>query len=80
MAKILILDALLTRRQLEVLALVADGLSNKEIASKLVLEPVTIKNHMKNIYHALDVHDRLNAVIQAVKLGYIQVQWKSRKK
>jgi LuxR family maltose regulon positive regulatory protein len=52
----------LSARELEVLQLLAEGLSNKEIASKLVVTPETIKQHLKNICRKLDVHGRMQAV------------------
>lgn len=55
----------LTERELEVLALLADGLSNKELAARLVVAPSTIKQHLKNIYAKLDVHNRTEAVTRA---------------
>jgi LuxR family maltose regulon positive regulatory protein len=52
----------LSARELQVLQLLADGLSNKEIASQLVVTPGTIKQHLKNICRKLDVHGRMQAV------------------
>ena len=51
-------DAPLTRREREITALVARGLSNKEIARMLRLEPATIKNHVHNILQKLNLHRR----------------------
>jgi len=55
-------------RELEVLRLLAQGLSNKEIASKLVVTPGTIKQHLKNICRKLDVHGRMQAVRRGQEL------------
>jgi LuxR family maltose regulon positive regulatory protein len=52
----------LSARELEVLQLLAQGLSNKEIASKLIVAPGTIKQHLKNICRKLEVHGRMQAV------------------
>jgi LuxR family maltose regulon positive regulatory protein len=52
----------LTGRELEVLRLLAEGLSNKEIAGRLVVTPGTIKQHLKNICRKLEVHGRMQAV------------------
>jgi two-component system nitrate/nitrite response regulator NarL len=52
----------LTHRELEVLHLVADGMSNKEIATYLRLEIQTVKNHVHNILEKLRVHNRREAV------------------
>lgn len=58
----------LTERELEVLCLLAEGLTNKEIASKLVVAPSTVKQHLKNIYTKLDVHSRTQAVARGREL------------
>lgn len=55
----------LSERELEVLALVARGLSNQEIADKLFISAGTAKRHMSNIYQKLDVHSRTQAVERA---------------
>ena len=61
----------LTNRELEVLQLAADGLSNKEIAGKLVLSEKTVKNHIANIFSKLQVNDRTQAVLYALRKGII---------
>ena len=48
----------LTDRQKDLLILLADGLSNKEIAEKLFISENTVKYHTKNIYNTLDIKDR----------------------
>jgi DNA-binding NarL/FixJ family response regulator len=48
----------LTPRKLEVLRLVARGLSNGEVARELVLGEATVKTHIAGIFHKLDLHDR----------------------
>jgi two-component system, NarL family, nitrate/nitrite response regulator NarL len=52
----------LTRRELEIVGLMADGLSNKEIAGRLHIELPTVKNHVHNIFEKLDVHRRTEVV------------------
>jgi LuxR family maltose regulon positive regulatory protein len=52
----------LTGRELEVLRLLAEGLTNKEMAARLIVAPSTVKQHLKNIYGKLDVHSRTQAV------------------
>ena len=61
----------LTPRELEVLALLAEGRSNKKMASQLVVAPSTVKQHLKNIYAKLDVHNRTEAVTRARELHLI---------
>jgi LuxR family maltose regulon positive regulatory protein len=61
----------LTKRELEVLHLVARGLSNREIAQELVLAVTTVKKHASNIYGKLGVHSRIQAVARAQELGLL---------
>ena len=57
----------LTARELEVLKLVAQGMSNKEIASELYISENTVKNHVRNILEKLHLHSRMEAVMYAVR-------------
>lgn len=59
----------LTRRELEILRLICQGLSNQEIANRLVLSVGTVKSHTHNILGKLDVRDRPQAIAKAVQLG-----------
>lgn len=52
----------LTRREKQILSMVADGLSNKQISKALVIEVSTVKNHVHNILVKLEVHSRVQAV------------------
>jgi LuxR family maltose regulon positive regulatory protein len=61
----------LTPRELEVLALLARHLTNKEIAAELVISPVTVKTHTLNIYRKLDVRKRREAVERAKELNLL---------
>ncbi len=61
----------LSERELEVLQLIAQGLTNKEIASRLYLAPSTVKVHTRNIYGKLGVHNRTQAVTLARDLGLL---------
>lgn len=53
----------LTKREYEVLTLIAEGLNNREIAEKLFISEKTVKNHVSNIFKKLDVSDRVQAAI-----------------
>lgn len=61
----------LTEREAEVLGLLAGGLSNKEIARRLGISPITVRNHTVNIYDKLHVESRGQAVRRAQQLGLL---------
>ena len=63
----------LTNRELEVLRLAADGLNNKEIADRLVISEKTVKNHIANIFSKLNVNDRTQAILYALRQGLVTV-------
>lgn len=63
----------LSVREVEVLDCVAQGLSNKEIADALFITEQTVKNHMTSVLRKLEVTDRVQAVLYAVKNGWIQI-------
>jgi DNA-binding NarL/FixJ family response regulator/two-component sensor histidine kinase len=64
----------LTEREITVLRLVADGKTNKEIANNLDLSEKTVKNHVRNIFHKLQVYDRTQAAILAIRKGLIELE------
>jgi LuxR family maltose regulon positive regulatory protein len=61
----------LSERELEVLRLIAAGLSNGEIAQKLFITVGTVKRHVNHVYGKLDVHSRTQAVARARELGFV---------
>lgn len=61
----------LTDREREVLALVAEGLSNDEIAARLVVSPATVKTHIGRTMGKLDAHDRAQLVVYAYESGLV---------
>lgn len=62
---------LVTERERQILGLVADGLSNAEIAHRLTLSPATVKTHLQNIYTKLGISDRTGAAVKALRAGLI---------
>ncbi|CAM5454996.1 DNA-binding response regulator [Streptomyces spiroverticillatus] len=67
----------LTAREREVMELVAAGLSNDEIAARLVLSPATSKTHVSRIMTKLDVRDRSQLVVLAYESGMVRPGWLS---
>lgn len=64
---------LLTKRELEILQLIADGQAPSEIAQELFISVKTVKNHLASIYEKLDTHDRTQAVLTGIKSGIIEI-------
>ncbi|MDQ0218427.1 response regulator transcription factor [Peribacillus cavernae] len=65
---------LLTRRECEVLQLLADGKSNRGIGESLYISEKTVKNHVSNILQKMNVNDRTQAVVLAIKNGWVEVK------
>lgn len=61
--------AALTARELEILRLIAEGKDNTEIASELSVSPFTVKNHVSNILGKLQLQNRIQAAVHAVRVG-----------
>jgi two-component system, NarL family, response regulator DegU len=66
-------DRVVTKREEEVLQLIADGCSTPEVAAKLYISQKTVKNHLASIYQKLDARDRTQAVLQAVRMGIVSL-------
>ncbi len=64
----------LTDREMEILRLVADGKSNKEIARELYISENTVKNHVRNILEKLHLHSRMEAVLYALREKLIELK------
>ena len=62
---------LLTAREIEVLELIVEGQSNKEIAEMLVISESTVKNHLRNILEKLHLRNRIQAAVYAVRQGLV---------
>ncbi|MBU8881166.1 response regulator transcription factor [Bacillus sp. FJAT-29790] len=65
---------LLTRRECEVLQLLADGKSNRGIGEAIFISEKTVKNHVSNILQKMNVNDRTQAVVVAIKNGWVEVR------
>ena len=64
---------LLSRREVEVLRMMATGMSISDAADRLFISVKTVKNHLSSIYRKLGCHDRSQAVLRAVRMGLIQL-------
>jgi two-component system response regulator DegU len=66
-------EHLLTKREIEVLKLLTEGLFNKEIAYKLSISEKTVKNHVSNIFKKLSVSDRTQAAVYAIRNNIVEL-------
>lgn len=62
-----------TRRELEVVTLLAKGLSNRDIASQLFISEHTVRNHLGHVFAKLDVSSRTQAVLKAGEMGWLRL-------
>lgn len=69
-----VIESPLTKREREILQLVADGHSTVEIARSLFISAKTVKNHLASIYAKLDARDRTQAVLSGMRMGIVQLQ------
>ncbi|HMZ08126.1 MAG TPA: response regulator transcription factor [Anaerolineales bacterium] len=67
----------LTKRERELLALIASGYTNKEISNKLQIAEATVENHTHNIYAKLGVSNRVQATTKAYQIGCIYINYNS---
>jgi DNA-binding CsgD family transcriptional regulator len=67
----IVVDTLLTNREREILALLADGLGNKQIAARLGISTNTVKTHLEFLFDKLSVSSRAEAVAAGVKRGLL---------
>ncbi len=64
---------LLTKRECQVLQLLSEGQSNRKVAETLVISEKTVKNHVSHILQKMDVDDRTQAVVMAIRNGWVEV-------
>ena len=67
-------ESVLSKREEEVLQLIAEGSSTTEVGEQLYISVKTVKNHLASIYEKLDARDRTQAVLQAVKMGIVRLR------
>jgi DNA-binding NarL/FixJ family response regulator len=61
--------AKLTKREREIISLVAEGLKNKEIADRLFISSATVRHHLSSIFAKLEIGDRLKLIVFAFRHG-----------
>ncbi|WP_164218327.1 response regulator transcription factor [Virgibacillus sp. YIM 98842] len=64
---------ILTKRECQILQLLADGKSNRAVAETLYISEKTVKNHVSNILQKMNVKDRTQAVVSAIRKGWVEV-------
>jgi DNA-binding NarL/FixJ family response regulator len=63
----------LTPRELEILKMIAGGMANKQVAYRLSISEKTVRNHISHIYEKLEIYDRSQAVLYAVRKGLVEL-------
>ena len=63
----------MTRRELDVIKLIAQGLYNKEIADELSISEKTVKNHVSRLFKKINVSDRTQAAVYAIKNNIVTI-------
>lgn len=66
-------EPIITKREEEVLQLIADGCSTPQVAERMYISQKTVKNHLASIYQKLDARDRTQAVLQAMRMGIVKL-------
>lgn len=66
-------ERIVSRREEEILQLIADGCSSAEVAERLSISLKTVKNHLASIYDKLDASDRTQAVLRALRMGIVRL-------
>ncbi len=64
----------LTQREKEILCLIARGMSNRQIAAELYISEKTVKNHISSLFRKVDVSDRTQAALLAIKIGLVELK------
>jgi len=72
------IETTLSRREIQILQLIAEGNINKQIARELGLSPATVRNHVSRLMQKLDVNDRTAAAVMALSNGWIHVDRRSK--
>ena len=67
------MPSVLTKREREIFELLITNKSTKEIAKKLFISEKTVKNHVSNILQKMNVNDRTQAVVMAIRNGWVEV-------
>jgi DNA-binding NarL/FixJ family response regulator len=68
---------MLTSREREIVRLVGLGFHNPEIAQRLAISEVTVKSHLNNVFHKLDIRDRVGLTLYAIRLGLVGINEKA---